>query len=373
MSTKLFPYEYVPAGFEIVIDLGSGAEYGHQGEISPNSKGGIWSHWWNISLSDNPETWDDEVKAINKIQTGLGNLADEHRLIRAHIAEFCRFHPFFPQSIDILCEEIGTGQFTRPVRFGCEGRGLLESLGKQNPQTLDDQRKESLTEHLRALTKWLKQSPLENATDCKVSGFLGQPTCSKISFVERLVAIINPDDPSIVAIRKLCREQCLKTHGETVVNTPGRPFNCFRCEQSGRDLPNCPSCCHIMFLNSAIICTGVFGEERPLGKEKELFEQYGFVQENILAYAATLNSWLIGKSTESVKWPLDRGYVTGDRALQITQGVYESLGKKDEVKEWLAACLLKTLKDNQRWFKVPELIDNYPEATSWLKELSGMQ
>ena len=32
------------------------------------------------------------------------------------------------------------------------------------------------------------------------------------------------------------------------------------------------------FLNAALICTGVFGEERPMGKEMELYEQWGFVE-----------------------------------------------------------------------------------------------
>jgi hypothetical protein len=126
---------------------------------------------------------------------------------------------------------------------------------------------------------------------------------------------------------------------------------------------------HVMLLNAAIICTGVFGEERPLGKERELFEQWDFVEENILAYAAAVNSWLSGTLPESFKWPLDGGYVTSDSLLKITRRVHSSLGEKDEVKEWLAACLLKTLKDNQRWLKAPELIDNYPETTSWLAKL----
>ena len=65
MGTKLFPYQYVPTGFEIVIDLGSNVEHGHQGEIVPGSKGGIWNLWYNINYpsSDNPQDWDDEVKA----------------------------------------------------------------------------------------------------------------------------------------------------------------------------------------------------------------------------------------------------------------------------------------------------------------------
>jgi len=370
ITTKLFPYQHVPAGFEIVIDLGSGAEHGHQGEISPDSKGGIWNLWWNTTLSDNPETWDNEVKAINSMQTVLGKLNDDHRLIRAHMAEFCRFHPFYPQSIDILCEEIGTGHYTSPVRFGCEGRGLLEALGKENSQTLDDQRRESLVIYVQALNKWLAQSQSGNAIDSMVSGLLGQPTDSKISFVERLVAIINPEEPAIVAIRELCRQQCIKTHGESAVTGIAFPHICFKCEQTSREIPNC-QCCYSMLPNAALICTGVFGEERPLGKERELYQQWVFVEEDILAHATAVNSWLSGKSPESVKWPLDGEYVNSDSALRIAHGVYKLLGKKDEVKEWLAECLLKTLKDNQRWLKAPELIDNYPEATSWLAKLSG--
>lgn len=364
MSTKLFPYQYVPAGFEIVIDLGSGAEHGHQGEIVPGSKGGIWNLWWNITLSDNPQTWDDEVKAINKMQTRLGNLTDDHRLIRAQMAEFCRFHPLFTESINILCEQIGTGRFSTRVRLGCEGRALLETLGYQNSQTLNEQRRESLARHLQALTRWLVQYPQENAIDYKVSGFLGQPTDNKVSFVEKLVSILNPEEPAIVTIRELCREQCIKTHDESVINNPARPFNCFKCKQSGHEIPNC-QCCYVMLLNTALICTGTFGEER------QLFGQYGFVHENILAYAAAINSWLSGTSPESIKWPQNRQYVTSNSSLQNAERVGTSLGKKDEVKEWLAACLLKTITGNQRWHKIPELIDSHPQATSWLTELSN--
>jgi hypothetical protein len=85
-----------------------------------------------------------------------------------------------------------------------------------------------------------------------------------------------------------------------------------------------------MLLNSAIICTGTFGEER------KLFEQYGFVQENILAYAAAINSWLSDRSPESVEWFLDGRYVFDDRSQQITRRVHSSLIEKDKTKEWLA-------------------------------------
>lgn len=367
MATKLFPYEYVPAGFEIVIDLASGAEHGHQGEIVPGSKGGIWNLWFNISFSDNPQAWDDEVKAINRMQAKLSDLTDDHRLIRAQMAEFCRVHALFPQSIDILCEEIGTTRFSKPTKIGCEARGLLGVLGYEDSQALDDQRRECLAGYRQTLTRWLAQSPREDATNFRIYGFLGHPTDDKISFVEKLVSTIKPEEPSIVAIRELCREQCINTHGESAFDFGDRPFNCFNCGGSGGEIPNCP-CSYVMFLNAVLICTGVFGEERQLGREFRLYELYAFVQENILAYAAAINSWLSGISPENVKWPQDGQYVTSDNSLQIAQRVHSSLGGKDEVKEWLAACLLKTVKSNQRLPNSTERIDNYPQTTSWLSE-----
>ena len=80
MTTRLFPYQHVPVGFEIVIDLSIHTEDNINGEIVPGSKGGIWNLWFNTTLSDKPEIWDDEVKAINRMQTGLGNLNDDHTL-----------------------------------------------------------------------------------------------------------------------------------------------------------------------------------------------------------------------------------------------------------------------------------------------------
>lgn len=96
-------------------------------------------------MSDDPETGDPVINIINKKQEALGGLADEQRLIRAQMAEFCRYHPSFPGSIGILCEEIGTGKFFRPVKMGCEGRWLLESLGCHDEESVNNQVKEVLS------------------------------------------------------------------------------------------------------------------------------------------------------------------------------------------------------------------------------------
>ena len=62
-------------------------------------------------------------------------------------------------------------------------------------------------------------------------------------------------------------------------------------------------------------------------------------------------------------------YITKDNALEIIERVHSSLGEKDKAKEWLTACLLKTIKDNQRHGKRTELIDDFPETTSWFRRV----
>jgi hypothetical protein len=56
--------------------------------------------------------------------------------------------------------------------------------------------------------------------------------------------------------------------------------------------------------------------------------------------------------------------------LRMLKEAHTSLGGRDGFKEWLAACLLKTLTSNQRWHKTGEMIDDHPEARSWLAGLS---
>ena len=79
MSAKLVAYKYVPPGFEMVIE---------------KKEAKAWNLWWNVQLTDDPESWDDEIKAINKMQDRLGELTEDQRLIRAQMAEFCRVHFF---------------------------------------------------------------------------------------------------------------------------------------------------------------------------------------------------------------------------------------------------------------------------------------
>jgi hypothetical protein len=116
-------------------------------------------------------------------------------------------------------------------------------------------------------------------------------------------------------------------------------------------------------VDAGLLCAGTSSEERSIFDECRRF-----VEENILAYALALNAWLRDAPPEPAKRLADGRYVDHNRLQQLTATLHACLGEKDEVKEWLAACLLKTVKDNQRWHKKTELIDGVAEAISWFGE-----
>jgi hypothetical protein len=352
MGAKLVGYDHVPLGFEMVI-----------GEPDTET-GRVWSLWFNTRLSDDPEAWDEEIGFVNQLQKGLGELSTDHRLIRAQTAEFCRVHPFFPRSIEVLCEEIGGGRFSMATSMGCEGRGLLRTLGYSVPQSLNKERKDMLSAYLQSLRKWLALGDPIGSLESKVFGFLEQPADVKKRLVERLLSAIDPDAASVSHLKGVSEELCKETQGEAILEDAGRPLNCFGCDacKEGESGPVC-GCCHGMLIDSVLLSVG------SLGKEDSAFEKYGrFIQENILAYLLAINSWLLQMPAEPVTSVTTARYIGDDAARQLALRVHSSLGEKNEVKEWLAACLLKTVKDNQRWHKRAELADGFPRATSWLSD-----
>ena len=354
MSARLVEREYVPSGFEIVIQ---------KEQICPGSSGGIWNLWWNVLLTDDPESWDDEIRRINDMQDRLEQLSTDQRLIRMQMAEFCRIHPSFPGGIDILCQEIGCGSFFEPVKLGCEGRGLLDLLGYHDQPSLEEQKQEILSAYARALKKWLEGGRPQLPIEYKVYGFLGQRVDAKEFFVEKLLSTIDPEDLCISALRALAEDQCLETHGRSVFEIGGHPLNCFECEDctAGASHASC-LCSYAMFLDTGLLCAATGGEARSI------FGDFSrFTEENILAYSLAIRSWLQDAPPKPVTALIDARYFAEDPALELVAGVHLSLGEIDETKEWLAACLLKTIRDSQRWHRRSELIDAFPEAGTWFR------
>ncbi len=357
MKANLLAYDHVPPGFEVLIA---------NKEICQGGSGGIWNLWWNITLTDDPEAWDNEIKQINAMQGRLGELAKDQRLIRAHIAEFCREASLFPESIEILCKEIGENQLSKPFKIGCEGRRLLESLEYHDSLSLKEQQKYILSKYTQALNRWVRQNRPENPLDTKILQFLGQSTKDKNSLTEQLLSIIDSELPSISQLRELCKNECRKNYGKAALEISTRPFRCFKCREllEAESVPRC-GCCYSMVLDATLLCTQKQGNHPMM----DLYNH--FTEEYILAYAMTINSWLQEETPQPIMSLITSTFITEDYAQAMPNRIYTYLGEKNKAKEWLATCLLKTIKDNQRWHKRTELIDGFPKTTSWLRKISS--
>jgi hypothetical protein len=352
-SVKLLAYKHVAPGFETVINdqsIGTGR---------------TWNLWFNTNLSDDPEKWDDQIIGINRLQGKLGNLDPDHRLIRAHIAEFCRANPLFPESVSLICQEIGSECLSNPAFIGCEGRNLLNMLGFHNQENGVKQQKDLLKKYAVSLGKWLLRSNPESPIDFKVSGFLGKPTDSKENVISELVMVMKSDSVW-QNLRKFAEKVCSTTLMELDNKRSWRPFACFGCQASSDQ--NCEpacGCCLTMLIDAVMLSVGAKEDGRKMFGEFSLF-----VQENVLASCIAVNSWLEGRFDKSAIPFSSLRYQTEQSVHDFGDKIATSLDEKTKTKEWLASCLLKTLKNNQRWHGVFELIDDIPQATSWLNRIS---
>jgi len=351
MPARLLRGDVVPAGFEIAVEL-------------PDAEmGKVWNLWHNVTLSDCPEKWDGEIEALNHVQHGLTPLSPDHRLIRAQMAEFCRFHPSFPHSIEVLCQEIGAATFSQPITMGCEGRGLLRSLGYHDERSVAAEVQGWLQEMAVALRRWRRQEISKGMADRKVFGFLGSQTDEKKRFVEAALRVLETTTDSIQPIRQLCEDRCIRLQDGPC--NCGRPFNCLDCFPANEPLPVC-KCSYSMLALAAFLCAGQQNGDDAQGKEFETF-----VQENVLAYAICINAWLENGSPHFPSVIREGRYVSDSEAMQLLPRIRRLLGDRDAVKEWLVGCLLKTVAANQRWHKRKELMDHFPAATTYLARISS--
>jgi hypothetical protein len=349
MHVKLVAYKYVPIGFEMILE---------EEEYSSDAK--IFNHWFNLKITDDPTTWDNEIRLLNDMQEKLGELPDEQRLIRTHIAELCRRHPLFPESVEIVCEEIGNTRLSNPLKIGCEGRGLLDALGYHDSHSIHNQQKEMISKYCESMKRWFAQNQPKDSLDYKVFRFLGEPTEKSKNFVEKFIFFIDAGEVSVSSLKNFCGSECQTS----VLDDPWTPFpfGCFKCQAGCPDdtsPPQCP-CAQCMIIDAGLLCAGQFNKKQSMAHE---FRR--IIEENSLVYAIALNSWLHEISVKEIT-SLDINVQETAKRISFL------LGEKNNTKEWLVACLLKTIKDNHQGrpedgIKRAELIDDYPEATSWFK------
>jgi len=119
------PYELVPIGFEAtytgeadlsVVDT-SDSDLAHVADDDGNvaTRYSLWGFAHNTE-----DRWDDEIRAINRMQDSLGPLDDATRAVRAHIGSLVGCDNGIPVTIDELLNAIGTGRLPSPAfHNGC--------------------------------------------------------------------------------------------------------------------------------------------------------------------------------------------------------------------------------------------------------------
>ncbi|MFP3896221.1 MAG: hypothetical protein ACLFV5_05210 [Anaerolineales bacterium] len=351
MTATFLPSKYVPAGFEMLIK---------------NHEVKSWGLWWNIYLNDDPAQWDGEVCGLNDMQEQLGDLSENQRLVRAHMAEFCRRQPLFPESMAILCREVGQGALENafpsgPALLGCEGRGLLQSLGHHASQDLAEEWRDSLKSYRHALAAWHEGTPPVTPMQKRVSAFLGPQNPEIAARLQGVVGALEDETITRIALRATCRQGCIGLRGPRLLEGAPHPFYCVDCDDWATDVPSC-GCAPARLLDAALLAAGPWDEREEMSG---LFQH--FIQEYVLAYALAINAWLEDKAWDGEVWPVEVRFVSRDEAATIAKDLCSWLGDRDRATEWLAGCLLKTVSDNQRWREGRELIDDVPQATSWLR------
>ena len=341
-------YPYVPPGFEMVLSEEDGATL-----LSPGSGGGCWGLWFNVSLSDDPASWDDEVQRLNQLQVTLPALSDDQRLVRAQMAELCRYHSLFPGSVEKIIRNVGAEKLLDASNVGCEGRGLLRTLGVQTDILKAEQGRGVALNASRALRKARRGDEPVSPLERKYSLLVERIGLDERGTVSWLADVLVRGEPETKSFRELCSAHGRRAYEDAPPT--GRPFHCFRCEQGSGQ------CCFSQQTDAALLCiSGMETEEA--GK---LFRR--FSEEYVLAYCDALNSWLADRPPVNPWADVDALYVDEEEAQAIAEETAETLGEKTPLKVWLSGCLLKTLKSNQRWHGHEELLDDVPGAVSWLE------
>jgi hypothetical protein len=134
------PYRTLTPGFEAVYTGKKAALRGEKTEIittlSSDGEGREIRKWpvvsWTFPGQD--KDWDKEILLIHEMQSKLGELDEETRRIRAHIASLVPCDSGFPVTVDELLNAIGKGHLDEPsFRNGCWCPGMWWDLKTTQP------------------------------------------------------------------------------------------------------------------------------------------------------------------------------------------------------------------------------------------------
>jgi hypothetical protein len=379
---RLVPYEMVKPGFEAVY-TGEKSDVAIEPDGWPRSRftdddGNVIEEWSVWTWRNDPAKWDDEIRRINAMQVRLGPLSDDVRQIRAHIGSLVSCEQGIPMTVDDLLAAIGRGSFLEPpLHNGCWCCGMWwECRGTQHGQAeamaaieqimlgyLDGQAADALAARFPDAEGFVRRA------------FSWLPPAGELSRVQRLLLermllpfeFLTKRNEDYATVNHNCFEEGGRGPeiDREVAELAGLPEIAMAFKPEYRDRLETITdaakrelytiCCHIAwgvhglsdchhatfrFVESWIhgIGTGKFRVEgRKSGAERERLARLFF------GYALALDKWLLGRSMQFLL--LDLGHMD----LEVdpkdeTQRVYANLGPDhDPVKEWLAACLWRSL------------------------------
>lgn len=371
---ELVDYEMVPIGFEVAI---------------VDDKEVTVPLWDGGMFMGKEEDWDDEVHFINELQRRLRKLDKNARMLRLQIIgnEQCNYKFF--QNVSKILKGIGKMSPRKDVL------GHVPNV-PDYLRPLEKDRIEIGKAHIRFLELWLQGKRAREAKNTlprfkhfvdPIYHALGERTPLKKLYVERMIisfsypvlhwsgevdlSIIDGktvDDFGINHPRgleidkKIAEAKGIKLayHESNFANK--KQFGdeiLAHIVYRGRGL-----CNHKFFRHLDIILKSIGkGEWRkdnpPRGKEK------AELAEKISQHVFALDSWLAGVEKEKV-------IVENPDARKAIEEVYDSLGKRTQIKEWLTACLWKTMKDNKKYYKIVNVNKDSIKFIPYLKRKYGI-
>ncbi len=371
---ELVDYERVPIGFEVAIVDGKYVTV-------PLWDGGMFM--------DKEEEWDDEVRFINELQKRLRELDKNARMLRLQIIGNEQCHYKFFQNISKILKGIGRMSPRKDVLGHVPNvSGYLHALEKD--------RIEMGKAYLRFLELWLQGKSAGEAKNAlpqykhfvdPIYHALGERTPLKKLYVKRMIISF-----SYPVLHWSGEADLSNVDGKTVdvfgVNHPrGLKIDRKIAEARGVKLTYSESnfrnkiqfgddilahivyrgrglCNHKFFRHLDIILRSIGkGEWRkdnpPRGKERaELAEK---ISQSVFA----LDSWIAEVEKK-------KAITENPDARNTIEEVYDSLGERNQVKEWLAASLWKTMKDNKKYYKIVNVDKNSIKFIPYLKRKYGI-
>lgn len=384
---RLVPYERVPPGWEAIytgetssspVEPGNGPVY-----TFVDDRGNVMTKWstWTWTWLGQDTEWDDEIRHINAMQEKLGPLDDDTRQIRAHIGSSVPCEPGLPVTVDDLLGAIGRGRFLdEPLHNGCwccgmwwDGRGT--QVGSvESVQVIEDVLRAYLDG--RPVEDAVHQFPQAEGFICRAYEWLGQRgllTRVQELLLERMLlpfeffakrtddyAAVNSNcfeeggrgfeiDDAISGLAGLPKihpnhKKEFRENLETITDAQKQKLYKL-CGALAHGLHGLSDCHHSAFrwIEGWIHGIGQGTLDIPTRKAGAERERLGRL---LFGYALGLDKWLLGVPMQFLL--LDLGHVDlgSDPKNEILR-VYAYLGgERSPTKEWLAACLWRTLTHN---------------------------